>query len=321
MTTLRALSRSRTFVVAIAIVVVLLIAGWGNLSADLSSVRIASTVLMYVALASGWNLLGGYAGYLNFGLVIFLGVGAYTTAVLAIATGVNPLYLAPVAAVVAAIAAFVIGIPSFRLRGDYFAVATFVLTLGVLQLTSALGFTGGASGLSVPPVTNSLSDSIRLYFYLFLALALLAVAINWTIEHTRWFSALTAIREDEDAAEALGVPTLRVKLTALMIGSAIAGLAGCLYASQTLYIEPTGTFDFGVSLAVVVAVFLGGSRHWYGPIVGAIITQVLAQLLFINLQGVWNQIAFGALLLIVALLAPRGVTSFLKPVRGRRFGV
>lgn len=317
----RALTKSPLVQAGLAVVVVAVIVAWGGITPDLSSVRIATTVLLYVALASGWNLLGGYAGYINFGTVIFFGLGAYTTAILAGSAGMNPLLTAPIAALVAAAGAFLLGIPSFRLRGDYFAVATFVLTLGFEQLTSALSFTGGATGLYLKPVTSSLSGSIRLFFLLFLVLAVIAVAICYIVEHTRWFSALTAIREDEDAAEALGVPTGKVKLIALVVGSAIAGVTGCLYASQTLYVEPTGTFDFTISLAVVIAAFIGGSGRWYGPLIGAVITQVLAQLLLINVEGVWNQVVFGALLLVVALIAPRGIAGIGKVVRGRRFGV
>ncbi|GAA5056301.1 branched-chain amino acid transport system permease protein [Thermocatellispora tengchongensis] len=294
---------------------------WGAVTGDIAGLRIASTVLMYIALAEGWNLLGGYAGYLNFGTVIFLGIGAYTTAIAVTGTGVNALVTIPLAALVAAGVSVLIGIPGFRLRGDYFAVATFVLTLAARELANVLEITGGSVGLFLPPVADSLGASTRLFFFLFLALAAVSVAICWVSERTRWFSALVAVREDEDAAEVLGVPTLRLKVVALAVGAAIAGAAGSLYAAQSLYIEPTGTFDFRVSLAVVVAVILGGKGTWYGPVAGAVLTQLLATQLFVRLQGVWDQLIFGLLLIAVALLAPRGITRLTRRARGRRFGV
>lgn len=307
--------------VALPLVLLAATGTWGAVTGDTANLRIAGTVLMYVALAEGWNLLGGYAGYLNFGTVIFVGAGAYTTAILVTETRMNALLTIPLAAVGAAVVSVAIGIPGFRLRGDYFAVATFVLTLAARELTNVLKVTGGSNGLSLPPVADDLQASTKLFFFLFLALAAVSVAVCWITERTRWFSALVAIREDEDAAEVLGVPTLTLKVAAFALGAAIAGIAGSLYAAQSLYIEPTGTFDFRVSLAVVVAVVLGGKGTWYGPLAGAALTQLLATQLFVRLQGVWDQVIFGALLIVMALLAPRGITQLASRARGRRFQV
>jgi branched-chain amino acid transport system permease protein len=124
-----------------------------------------------------------------------------------------------------------------------------------------------------------------------------------------------AIREDEDAAEVLGVPTTRIKAVALLIGAMVAGVAGCLYAIQLFYIEPIGTFDFNISLAVVVAAVIGGAGTWYGPLVGAVVTQLLAQELFVHVQGVYSQLSYGVLLVGVVLLAPRGLVSLLRRPR------
>lgn len=294
---------------------------WALGSPDLASMKMASTILMYVALASAWNLLGGYAGYLNFGSVMFMGTGAYTTAILSSRLDVNPLYLLPLAGVVAALLAILVGIPGFRLRGDYFAVATFVLTLALQQVAFALDVTGGASGVTVTSPASSLEQSVRIFCLLFLGLAVLATTLCWVVERTRWLSALVAVREDEDAAEVLGIPTLRVKLAAFAIGAALSGLAGCLYAAQLLFIEPTGTFDFQVSLAVVVAAVIGGKGTWWGPVVGACLTQLLLQQLLVNVSGTWNQVIFGGVLIVVILTAPRGIAGLFTRARGRRFGV
>jgi branched-chain amino acid transport system permease protein len=307
--------------VALVVLAVPLLAGWALLSPDVAGIKMVGTVLMYVALASAWNLLGGYAGYLNFGSVMFMGVGAYSTALLSARLGVNPLYTLPVAGVFAAVAALLVGLPGFRLRGDYFAVATFVLTLALQQLAFALPVTGGANGLVVPNAVSSLDGAVRLFCVLFGAVAVLATGCCWGLERTRWADALTAVREDEDAAEVLGVPTLRVKLVAFVVGAALAGLVGCLYAAQLLYIEPTGTFDFQVSLAVVVAAVIGGKGTWWGPVLGACLTQLVLQVLLANVAGTWNQLVFGAVLIVVVLGAPRGIAGMFHRATGRRFGV
>jgi branched-chain amino acid transport system permease protein len=302
-------------VVAAAVIAVLCV--WGISLGGISTVGIASLVLMYAALSQGWNLLGGYVGYVNFGTVIFFGVGAYTTAITAASWHLNPLATVPLAGVAAGIAAAVIGIPALRLRGAYFAIATFVLTLAVQALALILGITHGSQGLNLPSLNMELGQETRLFFILFLALTVLATLLCWLVERTRWHAALVSIREDEDAAEVLGVPTVRLKSAALIIGSVIAGLAGSLYATQLLYIEPTGTFDFNISLAVVVAAVLGGAGRWYGPLIGSVITQLLAQELFIHVQGVYNQLSYGALLMVVVLVFPRGLASLLRWPGGR----
>lgn len=292
----------------VTVLIVVAAFGFGGLG-QIADVRIGSIVLMYAAMAEGWNLLGGYGGYMNFGTVMFFGVGAYATAMANAGWHLNPLLALPIAAVTAAAAGALLGIPALRLRGHYFAIATFILTLAVQALALVAGFTHGATGMNITGVNMNPVQATRLYFDLFLVLTVIAALICWGLERTRWHSALIAIREDEDAADVLGVPVTRYKSVALIIGSAIAGAAGCLYATQIFYIEPTGTFDFNVSLGVVVAAVLGGAGTWYGPLIGAVITQLIAQELFVHVQGVYNQLSYGALLVIVVLVAPRGLAS------------
>ena len=292
---------------------------WGAGPGSISAVSVMSLALMYVALAQGWNLLGGYAGYVNFGMVTFFGIGAYTTAISATDWNLYPLVTVPLAGIVAGLAAVLIGIPTLRLRGGYFAIATFVLSLAVQALALVLPLTRESTGIIVPGLGISIDSATRVFFLLFLALSVVATGLCLLVERTRWHSALVAIREDEDAAEVLGVPTTALKSAALVIGSVIAGVAGSFYATQLFFIEPTGTFDFNISLGVVVAAVIGGSGTWFGPVIGAIITEVLAQELFIYVQGVYNQLVYGGLLVIVVLLAPRGLMSLGRRWPGRRF--
>jgi branched-chain amino acid transport system permease protein len=300
---------------AVTVVIVLLAFGFGGYG-RVADVETGSIVLMYAAMAGGWNLLGGYAGYLNFGTVMFFGVGAYATAMANTGWHLNPVAAIPLAAIAAAAVAAILGIPALRLRGGYFAIATFILTLAVQALVLVAGFTHGATGMFISGITLNEVQATRLYFDLFLVLAIIATLVCWGLQRTRWHSALVAIREDEDAAEVLGVPTTRYKAIALLVGAAIAGAAGSVYATQLFYIEPTGTFDFNISLGVVVAAVLGGAGTWYGPLIGAVITQLIAQELFVHVQGVWNQLSYGVLLVVVVLVVPRGLASI--RLRSRR---
>jgi branched-chain amino acid transport system permease protein len=292
----------------VTVIVVVAAFAFGGLG-QIADVSVGSIVLMYAAMAEGWNLLGGYGGYMNFGTVMFFGVGAYTTAMANADWHLNPLLTLPMAALVAAAVGAVLGIPALRLRGHYFAIVTFILTLAVQALALVAGFTNGSSGMYITGVTLNLVQATRLYFDLFLVLVIIAALICWGLERTRWHSALIAIREDEDAAEVLGVPVTRYKSVALIIGAAIAGAVGCLYATQLYYIEPTGTFDFNISLGVVVAAVLGGAGTWYGPLIGAVITQLIAEELFVHVQGVYNELSYGALIVVVVLFVPSGLAS------------
>lgn len=304
-----------------ALILAIALAVWGAGIGSVASVSIMSLVLMYVALAQGWNLLGGYAGYVNFGMVTFFGIGAYTTAIASTDWHVSPLATVPLAAVTAGLAAVLIGLPTLRLRGGYFAIATFVLTLAVQALALILPLTHGPTGIIVPGIGTSIATATRIFFLLFLALSVVATGLCLFVERTRWRSALVAIREDEDAAEVLGIPTTALKSVALIVGSIIAGVAGSFYAAQIFYVEPTGTFDFNVSLAIVVAAVIGGSGTWFGPVIGAVLVELLAQELFIHVQGVYNQLAYGAMLAVVVLVAPRGLMGLARRAQGRRFSV
>lgn len=304
--TARTLKRAAGWLVAVLVAAAAF--GFGGLG-PVADVSIGSIVAMYAAMAEGWNLLGGYGGYMNFGTAMFFGVGAYATALANGGWHLNPLLALPIAALAAAAAAVLLGIPALRLRGHYFAIATFILTLAVQALVFVTGFTHGATGMYITGITLDPIQATRLYFDLFLVLTIIAALVCWGLERTRWHSALVAIREDEDAADVLGVPVTRYKSVALVIGAAIAGAVGCVYATQIYYIEPNGTFDFNISLGVVVAAVLGGAGTWFGPLIGAVITQLIAQELFVHVQGVYNQLSYGALLVVVVLVAPRGLAS------------
>lgn len=299
---------------------VLLLAAFGASSSQLGTIRIWTIVLMYVVLTEAWTVLGGYGGYLNFGMAMFFGVGAYTAAIISSRASISPLATVLAAGVAAAILGVIFGIPSLRLRGAYFAIVTFVLTLAVEQLVSILGITNGALGLYLKPPALSPRASDELFFFIFLGGAIIVTLAVRQIGRSRFGSSLVAIREDEDAAEILGVPTTRVKTIAFVFAAFIAGMVGCVYASQLYYIEPVSTFDFSLSLSVVVAAIVGGRESWIGPLLGAVVTQLVAQELFSSAQGVEGNLVLGALLIVFARFVPGGIVGLFRRMPGLRGG-
>jgi branched-chain amino acid transport system permease protein len=285
---------------------------FGATTTQLGTLRIWTIVLMYVVLTEAWTVLGGYGGYLNFGMAMFFGIGAYTTAIVSGHAGIPPLAALPAAGAVAAILGVGIGIPSLRLRGAYFAIVTFVLTLAIEQLVSVLGITNGALGLYLKPPALGLRAGDQLFFFIFLGGAVAVTLGVRQIGRSRFGSSLVAIREDEDAAEILGVPTTRVKTAAFAFAACVAGMTGCVYAAQLYYIEPVSTFDFSLSLNVVVAAIVGGSQIWVGPLLGALVTQLLSQEFLSSTHGVEGNLMLGALLVIFARFVPGGIVGFAR---------
>lgn len=297
---------------------------------QLGALSTVTTALMLAAIAQGWNLLGGYGGYLNFGMVVFFGTGAYASAILNNAGwGIWPTL--PVAALAAAVLALPIAFATLRLRGHYFAIFTLAITFLVQVAAYNLSITGGGYGIyTTAPVTGA--RPIAVFFYIgFLVLLVAVTAGAYFVEHSNFGYALRAILEDEDAASVLGVHTTAVKLWALLLGAAVAGVAGGLYAFQIGYMEPSGTFNLGTSLDVVLICVIGGLGSWQGPAIGAAIIVPLSQWLNTSFAGMhpfgWsiphssNRVVLGLLLVFFALYARRGVVGLFRRRRGRKISV
>ena len=271
--------------------------------------------LMWSAFGMSWNLLGGYAGQVSFGHGAFFGVGAYTAVLLYEKLSVS-LWLGFLAGGVAAmLIAIPIGAICFRLRGPYFSLSILafaeVLRLVALQWKS---LTQGAVGiLLLFPVL----DSKVAYYYLILALVVLIVLALSFILNTRAGFYFVAIREDEEAAEALGILTTRYKLYALMTSAFFTGMLGCFFANYTIFIDPYIVFSIvDVSIAVVLVVVMGGIGTVYGPFVGAIIVVVVTEA-FRNIFAQAHMLVYGALIIIVILFLPEGILGGVKQLYGR----
>jgi branched-chain amino acid transport system permease protein len=268
--------------------------------------RIATTIAMFVVMASGWNIIGGLTGYASFGNIAFFGLGAYTVGVL-VANLRWPFALALVVApIVAAVFALIIGLPLLRLRGHYFAVATLGVGVAVGEVVNNVEPLGAASGITLPIVRSDL-----IFFYLMVGAAVLAVLATWIILRTRFGYGLLAIRENEEAASVIGVNTTLYKVAAFCIAAALTGLAGGIFAQWTSYINQENVFALSDNVQMILMAVLGGAGTVLGPVAGAISLELIIQTLAGGGSGsIYSQIGLGLLLVVCVIFIPRGVIDF-----------
>ena len=270
-------------------------------------VRAMLQVFMWIALAGSWNLISGLTGYVSFGHVAFFGAGAYTGAILITKAGWPWLAAALAGGVGACAVALVIGYPCLRLKGPYFAIAMLGLNEVLRALVSYFeGLTGGGSGLSLP----TLHATVPIY-YAMAAIAAGVTLLTYLIITSRFGLRLMTIREDEVAAEAMGIDTARHKLYAFLLSAVGPGIAGTLAARDQGYIEPISVFPLATTITMIVMVLFGGKGTVWGPVLGAVV-------LFVSQELVWarfpylHQLLFGAIIVTVVLLMPRGVLGLLQ---------
>jgi branched-chain amino acid transport system permease protein len=270
-------------------------------------VRSMLQLFMWIALAGSWNLISGLTGYVSFGHVAFFGMGAYTTAILVVRLGWPWLVASLAGGVTACLLALLIGYPCLRLRGPYFAIAMLGLNEVVRALVSYFeGLTGGGSGLSLP----TLDASVPIYY----AMALVAVgvtAVTYLIITSRFGLRLMTIREDETAAEAMGIDTARHKLYAFLLSAAAPGVVGGLAARDQGYIEPISVFPLITTITMIVMVLFGGKGTVWGPVLGAVVLFVTQEIVWARFPYV-HPLLFGAIIIAVVLAMPRGVLGILQ---------
>jgi branched-chain amino acid transport system permease protein len=276
---------------------------------DRSQIRILTTVAMFVVLASAWNLVGGLTGYSSFGNVAFFGLGAYTCAV---AVDVHRLHL-PIAAgivlapVVPAAFAALVGLPLLRLRGHYFAIATLGTAVAVGEVVKNVEYLGGATGL-FPPI---LRQADLLFLYLMVGAAALTVVVTYLVMRSRFGYGLVAIRENEDAARVIGVNATAHKVAAFALAAALTGLAGGIFAVWNSFVNQELAFSLDFNIQMILMAVVGGAGTLFGPVVGAIVLEVLIQTLAGRSDvAVYAQIGLGLLLAITVIFVPRGIVDF-----------
>lgn len=306
----------RTVWVAIALVA----AGVGLLPFTGMSVYLMSVgflVMFHASVAVSWNILGGYAGYESFGHSAFVGIGAYTTALLLAEAGWSPVLTAPVGALIAATVAVVVGYPCLRLRGPYFALVTLVVSLAVSVVVVNLPGLDVAAGVFVPRPADSPVISRLILYEVMAAILLITVVVARLVERSRFGIGLSAIREDEEVASTQGVPTTGLKMVAFAISAALTGLAGGMLSWSRGFIDPGDMFSVTLSVLIVLFALFGGRRSWIGPIIGAAVVTVAREILFVVIGDDAAQIVFGVLLVVVILFLPHGLIGSRPRLRAR----
>ena len=264
-------------------------------------------IFMWIALAGSWNIISGLTGYVSFGHVAFFGAGAYTAGILIVSSGWSWPLAALAGGVAAAVLALGIGGPCLRLKGPYFAIAMLGLNEVLRALVSYFeGLTGGGNGLSLP----TLDATVPVYY----AMGLTAVAVTVgarLIIGSRFGLRLMTIREDEVAAEALGIPTFRHKLVAFLLSAIGPGIAGALTARDQGYIEPLSVFPLATTITMIVMALFGGKGTVWGPVLGAAVLFVAQELVWARYPYV-HPLLFGAIIIAVVLVMPRGVLGLFQ---------
>jgi branched-chain amino acid transport system permease protein len=272
-------------------------------------------VLTFVVLATAWNILGGYAGYVNFGPPAFFGLGAYA-AVLLFKWVQAPLIVQIAGgAAIAGLLGFGVGLLTLRLRGIFFAIATVAVVFILETLMINWRYVGGATGLQLlrPPV--ELFDSYtRMLFAVMAVMSVAAVSIARYIQVSWIGRGLRALRDSEEAAESSGVPTLKLKLFACTISGALMGAAGAPMPMYLSFIEPASTFNLSYTIGALGSAIIGGMSHWLGPIVGAILLGTLQQVVTVTISSEMNVLVVGVLLVFFVVAAPEGIVGLFKRV-------
>ncbi len=287
--------------------------------------QLGSLVLLAAISASAWNLIGGYAGQVSVGNAVFFGAGAYMPMLFYKLWGVSPLYGFPAGIAVSIVIAVVIGIPTFRLSGHYFSMATIAVAELIRIVVSNWDFLGASIGLTGPAVAKDWSDLVFRssipYYYMFLAVLALLLGMTFGIERSRFGYYLSAIRSGERAARSLGVPVSRCKLYVFMLSATFTSLAGSLYVVKFGFIDPNSGFGILVSVNMVIVAALGGAGRLLGPLLGAAI--------LIPLQSETNSlfggggtgvtyILYGSIIMLIARFEPGGILEMWERWRDRR---
>ncbi|HHZ67586.1 MAG TPA: branched-chain amino acid ABC transporter permease [Alphaproteobacteria bacterium] len=276
-------------------------------------------VLQFVVIATAWNILGGYAGYVNFGSAGFFAIGVYCSIALIKAVDLPLPLLIMAGAIAAGIVGLATGYLTLRLRGVYFAIATLALAIVLETLVANWGYVGGAAGTVVmrPREVMFFDSYVEFLFVVMLVLAAGAIVIARTIEHSRLGRGLRAIRDEELAAECMGVPTLKLKLVATTISGALMGAAGAPFSYYVTYVDPASAFNLSFAVNAVAMPMIGGTATWVGPLVGALLLGSIQQVATVTISSELNLLIVGLMLIIFVVLAPEGLVGLVRRTANR----
>ena len=278
--------------------------------------RLGALVLLYAIAASAWNIVGGYAGQVSVGHVVFFGCGAYAAMGSYAKFGLSPLFGIPGGIVIAVGLAAIIGVPTLRLSGHYFSMATIAVAETMRLIVTNTDWLGAAVGLSGPTVPRNIFDLSFLsslpYYYLFLVILAITLFITWWMTNSRMGFYLRAIKDSERAARSLGAPASRTKLYAYMLSAAFTSVAGALYAMMFGFVDPESGFGILISVKILIMAALGGAGLLFGPLVGAAILVPLEEISNSWLGGKGAGLTFvlyGAIIVLIARFQPGGLLS------------
>ena len=278
------------------------------------------TVLQFIVLATAWNILGGYTGYVNFGSAAFFALGAYATVFLHKFYPLPIPLLIVVGAVVSGIVGLGMGYLTLRLRGAFFAIATLALAVVLQTLVVNWDYVGGSRGAYIirPNDIAVIGPYIQYLFLLMLALVVIALTIARGIERSQLGYGFATIRDDELAAEASGVPTLRLKLVATTLSGALMGMAGAPFPYYIGYLQPSSAFGLEYAVNSIAMPMIGGTTSWVGPLIGAVLLGSLQQIATVTISSAVNLLIVGLLLVAFVIIAPNGIIGLVQGwTRGR----
>ena len=271
-------------------------------------------VLQYIVLATAWNILGGYTGYVNFGVAAFFALGAYCTVVLHKTVPSLPLPVMMLAGgAISGLIGLGMGYLTLRLRGTFFSIATLAMAVVAQTLITNWNFVGGSRGAYIIRPANSPifpGDYIQYLFLVMLLLSVLSVVLARAIQHSRLGYGFSAIRDDELAAEASGVPTLRLKLIATTLSGGLMGVAGAPLPYYVTYLDPGSGFSLSYAVNTIAMPLIGGTATWLGPVVGAVLLGTLQQVATVTISSALSLLLVGLLLVGFVIAAPKGIVGW-----------
>ena len=275
-------------------------------------------VLQYVVIATAWNILGGYAGYVNFGTPAFFAMGAYTAVVLIKWTKAPLPVLLLAGGLVAALLGLGIGYLTLRLRGTFFSIATLALSVVLQTVIMNWEYVGGSRGISVlRPSGPPFGSYVTFLFTVMVGLAVVAVLTARFVERSWVGRGLAALRDSEEAAECMGVPTLRLKLFATTISGFLLGVAGAPFPYYVTFVEPNSAFALDYAVNALAMPMIGGTTSWVGPVIGAVLLGSAQQYATVSISSEWNLFIVGVVLVAFVVLAPEGILGLVRRLRGR----
>jgi branched-chain amino acid transport system permease protein len=274
-------------------------------------------VLQFMILSTAWNLLGGYTGYVNFGVGGFYAIGAYTSAVMLLHLKVNLIIAMLAGGTLSGLLGFGLGYLTIRLRGIFFAISTLAVAIIIQMIIVNTKFLGGANGLYIfrPEPIPPFSDYLEYLFALMLFVAFLAVMTARYIEKSWIGKSFIAIRDTEEASECTGVPTFKLKLFATTLSGFMMGVAGAPFPYYITYLEPYSAMDLLITVNSLAMPLVGGTAHWLGPVIGAILLGSAQQIITVTISSEWNLLIIGVVLIGFVILAPGGIMGL---IQGRR---